>query len=122
MKTLKVYEFLIKEYHFKYAVNKFSSFLGFEGPFYAYSFFNSHGCFTILHAFQRNEFEYYVSTMYSDKKEILLAKNISQTVFDLLIQKRKNPKNWFRSENLLISQIIKQEINEKGKFWDIKVD
>ncbi len=44
----KVFKLLIDKYDFKYGFNVFSSFLGFLGPFFAYSFYNEYGCFTIV--------------------------------------------------------------------------
>lgn len=81
--------FLVEEHNFQYKSNTFRELKGFQGPFYTYSFYNEHGCFTVLYTFQRNEIEYYVSKTYSKDKEVLLSKNISQQVFDELKQKRK---------------------------------
>lgn len=112
---------LIDKYDFKYGFNNFSSFLGFLGPFFAYSFYNEYGCFTILHAVQRNEIEYYVSKKYSNKQEILFKAKISEQVFKILSRLRKNPLNWFKSDNVLLLDYIVDEIKKKGEFFGIKV-
>ncbi len=117
----KVFKLLIDKYDFKYGFNNFTSFLGFSGPFFAYSFYNEYGCFTILHAVQRNEIEYYVSKKYSNKQEILFKAKISEQVFKILSRLRKNPLNWFKSDNVLLLNYIVDEIKKKGEFFGIKV-
>lgn len=114
--------FLVEEHNFQYKSNAFRELKGFQGPFYTYSFYNEHGCFTVLYTFQRNEIEYYVSKTYSKDKEVLLSKNISQQVFDELKQKRKKHSNLLKSNNTLIAEIVKEQIKANGEFWGIKVD
>ena len=121
MSVNKFFKFLIDKYDFKYGFNNFSSFYGFLGPFFSYSFYNEYGCFTILHAVQRNEIEYYVSKGFSNKQEILFEVQISDRVFKILKQLRKNPLNWFKKDNVLIANYIANEISEKGEFFGVKI-
>lgn len=122
MNAEKVFKYLIDEYHFIYGFNSFSSFHDFIGPFYAYSFYNGYGCFTILHAVQRNEVEYYISEEFSNKQEILFAIKISEQVFKVLKNLRKNPLNWFKRDNVLLADYIANAIEMKGEFFGIKVE
>lgn len=121
MNVEKVFKFLIDKYDFKYEFNNFSSFHDFLGPFDAHSFYNKYGCFTILHAVQRNEIEYYVSKEFSNKQEILFEVKISEQVFKILKHLRINPLNWFKSDNVLMVDYILNEIKKKGEFFGIKV-
>ena len=121
MSVEKDFKVLIDKYDFKYEFNSFLSFYDFSGPFYAYSFHNDSGCFTILYALQRNEIEYYISKEFSNKQETLLKINISEQVFKALKCFRKKPSNWFKRDNVLLIDYIVDEINTKGEFFDIKV-
>lgn len=121
MSIQKAFKFLIDQYDFKTGFQVFSSFYDFLGPFYAYSFYNDCGCFTILHAVQRNEIEYYVSKEFSNKQEILFEKKISEQIFKRLKKLRINPLNLFKRDNTLVAKIIANEINKKSEFFGIKV-
>ncbi len=121
MKVEKDFKVLIDKYGFKYEYNVFSSYHGFAGPFFSYSFYNEYGCFIILHAVQRNEIEYYVSKKYSNKQEILFEELISEQVFKILSRLRKNSLNWFKGDNVLLLDYIVGEIEKKGEFFGIKV-
>lgn len=121
MNVEKVFKFLIDKYDFKYGFNNFALFHDFLGPFDAYSFYNKYGCFTILHAVQRNEIEYYVSKEFSNKQEILFEVKISEQVFKILKQLRISPLNWFKSDNVLLVDYIVNEIKNGGSFFGIKV-
>ncbi len=121
MNAEKIFKVLIDKYNFKYGFNNFSCFNGFLGPFYAYSFYNEYGCFTILHAVQRNEIEYYVSKKFSDNQGILFETQISEKVFIILKKLRKKPLNWFKSDNVLLADYIVDEIKTNGDFFGIKV-
>ena len=118
----KAFKFLIDQYDFKYGFNRFSEFNDFLGPFDAHSFYNDYGCFTILHAVQRNEIEYYVSKEFSNKQEILFEKKISEQIFKRLKKLRINPLNLFKRDNTLVAKFIVDEINKKGEFFGIKVE
>lgn len=121
MKIEKYYKVLVDKYGFKYEFNSFSSLLGFSGSFASYSFYNEYGCFTVLHAVQRNEIEYYISKEFSDKQEILFEKLISETVFLLLRYLSRNPRNWFKRDDVLLAEYIVDQIEKKGEFFGIKV-
>ncbi len=121
MNLEKVFKFLIDKYGFKFEFNNFSTFQDFLGPFYAYSFYNKYGCFTILYAVQRNEIEYYVSKEFSREQEILFEVKISDQVFKILKHLRMNPLNWFKRDNVLVANYIASEIKKKGEFFEIKV-
>ena len=121
MNAEKDFKILIDKFDFQYGFNIFSSFNDFLGPFYAYSFYNEYGCFTILHAVQRNEIEYYVSKEFSKKQEILFDMKISEQIFKLLKHLRKNPLNWFKRDNVLLVNYIADEIKKKGEFFGIKI-
>ncbi len=121
MKVEKDYKFLVDKYGFKYEYNGFSSYFSLTGAFSAYSFYNEYGCFTVLHAVQRNEIEYYISKEFSKKQEILIEKLISETVFLLLRYLRRNPRNWFKRDDVLLAEYIVDQIEKKGEFFGIKV-
>ena len=121
MNVQKDFKFLIDKYDFKYRFNNFSSFYDFLGPFYAYSFYNDYGCFTILHAVQRNEIEYYISKEFSNRQEILFEMKISEQIFKILKKLRINPLNLFKRDNVLVAKFIVDELNKKGEFFGIKV-
>ncbi len=122
MNLEKDFKFLIEKYDFKYGFNNFSSFYDFLGPFNAYSFYNEYGCFTILHAVQRNEMEYYISKTFSNKQEVLFEVKVSEQVFKILKRLRINPLNWFKRDNVLVVDYIVDEIKKNGKFFGIKVN
>ena len=103
-------------------IDKFSEFNDFLGPFDAHSFYNDYGCFTILHAVQRNEIEYYISHEFSNSKKILFEMKISEQVFKIMKQLRVNPLNLFKRDNTLVAKFIVDEINKKGEFFGIKVE
>lgn len=121
MSVEKAFKFLIDQYDFKYGFNRFSEFNDFLGPFDAYSFYNDYGCFTILHAVQRNEMEYYISQEFSNRQEILFEIKISEQVFKILKKIRVNPLNMFKGDNTLVAKFIADEINKNGEFFGIKV-
>jgi hypothetical protein len=115
--------FLQEQYGLSYGFQTFKKDVteNFYGPMNTYSFYNETGCFTIYHAVQRNEWEYYLSKKYSQNQAELLSQNISQIVFTAIGKKRKSLKNLFRSENTIIADIIKEQISINGEFYGIKV-
>ncbi|MBO5328095.1 MAG: hypothetical protein J6B04_02850 [Clostridia bacterium] len=121
MKIKNTFKFLIDKYNFKYGFNIFSSYYNFLGPFYTYSFYNDCGCFTILHAVQRNEIEYYVSKGFSNKQEILFEVKVSEQIFNILKRLRRHPLNWFKADATLVAEYIADEINKKNEFLGINV-
>ena len=121
MNVEKNFKFLFDKYHFKYGYNNFSSFYDFLGPFDAYSFYNEYGCFTILYAVQRNEVEYYISKEFSNKQKILFEINISEQIFKILKNLRKNLLNLVKKDNVLLSNYIVEQIEKNGEFFGIKV-
>lgn len=120
MNIEKDFNFLITNYNFEFGHNNFSSYDGFLGPFNAYSFYNDCGCFTIVHAIQRNEIEYFVSREFSREQKVLLGTKISEQIFKILKLLRRNPLNWFKSDHTLLADYIMNEINTKEEFFRIK--
>ena len=120
MNIEKDFKLLITNYDFKFGYNIFPSYDGFLGPFNAYSIYNDCGCFTILHAVQRNEIEYFVSKEFSREQKVLLETIISEQVFKILKLLRRNPLNWLKSDHSLIANYISNEIKTKGEFFWIR--
>lgn len=119
----KKFKYLLNEYQFSYSKQVFSKDVTgfFYGPMIAYSFYNENGCFTIHHAVQRNEWDYYVGK-YSTNKSILLARCINEDIFKIEKQSRwSSLANIFKSEFTLISQYLHKQILDKGEFFGIKV-
>lgn len=123
MKIKDKFCFLLNEYGFSYSKQVFPKDLTgfFWGPMIAYSFYNAYGCFTIHHALQRNEWDYYVGNFSSDQS-ILLARCINEEIFDAERKRRwASLRNIFKSEFSIISDILRDQIMADGEFFGIKV-
>jgi hypothetical protein len=123
MNAEKDLSFLVGEYGVQYRFQSFRTDVSgsFYGPMDAYSFFNDGGCFTLYHAVQRGEWDYYYSTAFSEDQSALLARDISEQVFKA-IKKNRTLKTIFKSETKQLAVIIKKEIEEKGTLFGIKLE
>ena len=124
MNIEKNLRFLQKQYDFEFSVQIFRTDVSghFYGPMKAYSYHNAHGCFTVYHAVQRNEWDYYTAGEYSSDQAKLLSCNINDLVFTAIKKARKKSlKNIFKCEIAIIGEIIKNQISETGNFFGIKV-
>ena len=122
MKEIKWFNFLVEQYNLKFSYQQFEKDKNDWEPMQAYSYYNDSGCFTVYYAEQEGDWDYYFSTIFSHNKKELLGKkmNISKLV------DQKTPK-WrvsisFNKYNQLLSEIIKEQIEESGEFFVIKVN
>jgi len=79
--VLKFLGFLVNEYQMRYRFQSFDEYLGFNGPFNAYSFYNEQGCFTLFQAVQRGEWGWYISKKLHTNLLELLETEINQSEF-----------------------------------------
>lgn len=89
---------------------------GIENPTYVYSYYNQHGCFTLLQIAQRNEWECYWSKSFTEDIDSLLSVRIRQKDFC--------NKSVFTTRGFLrvVAQYIQKNILHEGCFWGIKVE
>lgn len=115
--------FLVEKYKMNYNFQSFDSDVSgrFYGPMNTFSYYNSNGCFTIYHAVQREEWDYYYSKVFSNNQEILTAKDISKDVYESIAEVKKNITMLFKSDSLVLSLVIKKKIIESGEFFNIKI-
>ncbi len=115
--------FLVEEYNMNYSFQSFDSDVSgrFYGPMNTYSYYNSNGCFTIYHALQRGEWDYYYSKIYSNNQAILTAQDISKDVYMSIKELKRNIFTLFKSDSSVLSLVIKRKIIESGEFFNIKI-
>jgi len=121
-RILNKFSFLINNYNFIYKVHVFSSYRGFLGPMILYTFHNENGCFTIFHAVQRNEVDYYYSDIYSNSINDLTKNKISFKEIWNNKYSRKIDRLLFEIDDLiLLARYIQKQIDYEGSFFGIKV-
>jgi len=120
-KIISEFEFLISDYGFIYKKHVFSSYYGFLGPMILYTFHNRYGCFTIFHAFQRNEIDYYYSDLYSESVKELTKNSIDFKEIWKNRYSHKFDRLLFQLDELkLLRKYIQRQIDGEGEFFGIK--
>ena len=125
MYTRKTFDFLEKDYGFKYAFQSFEKTANgsFWGPCEAHSYYNENGCFTIYTIVQRGDLEIYKSDKFSQNQIELL-----QQIVDLDTEGKaewgKLRKSFFRNKRRFfqtLAEVIKTQIENTGQFYSIKI-
>ncbi len=113
---LKHLGFLVEEYGMSFKTQSFDEYIGFCGPFNAYSFYNENGCFTVFHAVQRGEWGWYTSSA------------ISSNLYDLLeneiIQRDYISPCGFSYKKMLkqLADVIRKQILTSKSFFEIEIN
>lgn len=109
--VLKYLGFLVDQYNMTYSFQTFPEYYGFYGPIDYYSFYNTHGCFTLQNIVQRDEWGWYIAKKFSNNQYLLLEKSINQTNYIT--------KTVFTARGMLrkLSALLKEEaLNNKTIF------
>ena len=114
--VLKLLEFLIKEYQMKYIFQSFDEYMGFHGPINTYSFYNEHGCFTVLQVVQRGEWGWYTSKKVHENLHDLLETEIRQSDFT-----QQSTFSYKRNLKIL-GTVIRKQVETAQHFFGIAID
>ena len=123
VKAKKIFQEVLDRYDLKFSFQSFEKYLDFWGPMETYSIYNDNGCFTIYHAVQRGEWDYYVSSKFSLVQEELMEKTVIPYNYCKDIWQKKY--KWYSSKKTvfqIISEIISKQINSAGEFFGVKVN
>lgn len=121
----KLFCFLENEYHLDYKFQRFENCFGGHWTVDTYSYFNKTGCFTIQALWQRGEIDFYYSSKISNVRKDLQQKLLDITSIGKETWKKASKKLffWYRPHLYLktLSLVIKNEIEQRGEFFGIKV-
>ena len=125
MDIQKQFEFLTKDYGLKYSYQDFHN--CYDGYWWVctHSYYNSSGCFTIVHLPQRNELDFYYAKQIGNTLESLHECTIDEQSVEPGIWAKAKKKFLFGYRNSLILEtlavVIQQQINKNGEFFGVKI-
>lgn len=127
----KIFEFLTKDYGFRYSYQVFQNCYDLGYTVYTHSFYNDNGCFTIHALPARSELDFYYAPQFSKNRKNLCVKlvNIRSIEEEIWNKHTKilgitNPFFWLSDKKVLttLAEALKSHIAKHGEFFGIKLE
>ena len=118
--TVIKFEFLIKDHGFMCTYQDFRDDRG-GLKFYTHSYYNENGCFTICHLSAQKS-EYYYAKKFSNIFEELCESAIDiKSIGHEVWTEREKKFLWKNHHELILADVIRSKIKERGEFFGIRI-
>lgn len=124
------FSFLMDDYGFQYAEQKFHNCCGGNWTVITYSFYNGNGCFTIHTLPQRGEVGFYCCDKFSSDRESLCARSVDiRTIEEEVWDKHsrlwlfRNPVFWYSQRKVIaaLAEVIRTHLSKHDDLFGIKL-
>ena len=122
------FAFLVDEYGFQYAEQRFDKCFDGNWTVTTYSFYNENGCFTIHTLPQRGEVVFYCCDKFSSEREALCARSVDiRTIEEDVWDRRsriwifRNPFFWYSQRSVLaaLAEVVRTHLSKHNELFGI---